>query len=79
MPYTSENIETYFTYYPPTSEWRKTRHSIINIAALNFANSILRACGDEESAQRAIDAVQTARMLANQGITVIELKQQGKV
>ncbi len=66
-------IEEYFKYHPPLTEDRKEKHNQINEAALNFAKVIDSCVLDEDCKKMALFAVQQARMLSNQGITVDEL------
>lgn len=67
-------IEEYFKYHPPTTEARKAKHNIINKAALELASAIDNNVEDEECKRMAFFAVQQARMFANQGATVDELR-----
>lgn len=67
-------IEEYFRYHPPTTIERKEKHEAVNQSALDFALLIDATIIDEDCKKMALFAVQQARMFANQGITVDELK-----
>ena len=67
-------IEELFKYHPPLTELRKQKHDEINELALNFAKYIEKNVFDEDCKKMAFFAIQQARMFANQGITVDELK-----
>ncbi len=67
-------IEEYFKYHPPTTEERKAAHNIVNNTALEFAKVIDATVLDEDCKKMAMFAIQQARMFANQGITVDELR-----
>ncbi len=67
-------IEEYFRYHPPTTADRIRKHDRINALALEFAKAIDTEIEDELTKQYAIFALQQARMFANQGIVVDELK-----
>lgn len=69
-------LEEYFRYHPPMTEERKARHDAINQAAIAFAKAVQENVQDEDLYKMTIYAIQMARMLANQGITIDELKQQ---
>lgn len=66
-------IEEYFKYHPPTTTERVAAHNAVNEAALAFAKVVQEQVADEECADMAFFAIQQARMLANQGITVHEI------
>jgi hypothetical protein len=68
-------IEEYFRYHPPTTEERKQKHEKINVIALEFAKIVDSEISDPQTKQFAIFAIQQARMFANQGITVDDIKQ----
>lgn len=68
------NLKEYFQYHPPTTQERREAHQAVNDAALAFAEVIVARVQDEDTRKMAIFAVQQARMFANQGITVDELK-----
>ena len=70
-------LEEYFTYHPPKTKERQAKHDTINKAALEFVLTIQQNVKDEESLKAAFMAVQFARMMANQGITVDELVKEG--
>lgn len=67
-------LEDYFKYHPPTTEERKRKHDLINSAALAFAQVLDYEVEDEECKKMAFYAIQQARMFANQGIVIDELK-----
>ena len=67
-------IEEYFKYHPPFTEERKQIHNQINEAALNFAKIVEQTVKDSDCKKMAFFAIQQARMFANQGATVDELK-----
>lgn len=67
-------IEEYFKYHPPTTDSRKAAHIKINEAALAFAKTIEENVQDDDYRKMSFFAIQQARMFANQGITVDELK-----
>ena len=69
-------IEEYFKYHPPTTDERKWAHDAVNMAALDFAKIIETRVQDEDCKKMAFFAIQQARMFANQGITIDELKAQ---
>lgn len=71
-------IEEYFKYHPPQTDERKKKHETINEHSLKLASLINDVVKDSECKRMAIFAVQQARMFANQGITVDELKEQQK-
>lgn len=68
-------VEEYFKYHPPLTESRKIAHAKVNELALEFAKGINELVRDEECKRMAFNAVLQAKMFANQGITVDELKQ----
>lgn len=70
-------IEEYFKYHPPTTEERKAKHNKVNEGALSFAKIIDAMVSDEDCKKMALFAIQQARMFANQGITVDELRNLG--
>jgi hypothetical protein len=67
-------IEEYFSYHPPTTQARVLKHDRINAAALELARVIQDSVADEDCGKMALFAIQQARMFANQGVTVDELK-----
>lgn len=68
-------IEEYFKYHPPLTQTRKENHDKINDAALNFAKCVDALVIDQKCKDMAIFAIQQARMFANQGITIDEVKE----
>lgn len=68
-------IEEYFKYHPVVTEERKAAHNAINEAALALANAIDASVADCDCKNMAFFAVQQARMFANQGAAVDELKE----
>lgn len=69
-------LQEYFKYHPPETDERKRAHEAVNQAALFLAEAIDANCIDPDCKKMAFFAVQQARMFANQGITVDELRQQ---
>lgn len=67
-------LEDYFTYHPPKTEFRKQAHNEINQKAYEFAKAVDEFCEDESCKNMSIFAIQQARMFANQGITIDELR-----
>lgn len=70
----SINIEEYFKYHPPTTEERKQKHNAVNEAALAFALVLQANVQDEDLLKMCMYSIQQARMIANQGITMDDLK-----
>jgi hypothetical protein len=66
-------ISEYFKYHPPVTELRKERHAKINQLALDFAEYVEANIKDEDCKKMTFFAIQQARMLANQGVTIDEL------
>lgn len=71
-------IEFYFEYHPPTTQKRKDQHSLVNKASLDYAKVILANVENEEAQALIINAIQQARMLANQYITVEEITKENR-
>jgi N-acyl-L-homoserine lactone synthetase len=69
-----QDIEFYFQYHPPKTEERQQKHDRVNKAALEFAKVVAESVKDEQTKRFAIFAIQQARMFANLGITVDEVK-----
>lgn len=67
-------IEQYFAYHPPTTRSRILKHDRINAAALELARVIQDSVADEDCGKMAMFAIQQARMFANQGVTIDELR-----
>jgi hypothetical protein len=67
-------IDEYFKYHPPLTEERKVIHDAINEAALSFAKVLDESVLDEETKKMAFFSIQQARMFANQGATIDELR-----
>jgi hypothetical protein len=67
-------LEEYFKYHPPLTDTRKAAHEAVNSAALAFAQAIAANVVDPDCLKMAHFAVQQARMFANQGITIDELR-----
>lgn len=65
-------LEEQFRYHPPTTEERKQKHDTVNNAALECAKALCGCVRDEHYQQKIIDAIQQARMLANQAVTFEE-------
>jgi hypothetical protein len=68
------SLEDYFEYHPPATDARRLAHEAVNKKALEFAQVIHTLVDDEDCQKMALFAVQQARMFANQGLTVDELK-----
>ena len=68
-------IEEYFRYHPPSSDERKQKHDEINSAALAFAKVINKCVSDSPTRDMALAFVMQARMFANQGITVDDMRE----
>lgn len=67
-------LEEYFKYHPVVTPERQERHDLVNKAALDFALTIEKCVEDDELYKMCVYAIQQARMLANQGITLDELR-----
>lgn len=67
-------IGEYFRYHPPTTKEREGAHECINASARLLAETIDNWVHDPDCKKMAIFAVQQARMFANQGITIDELR-----
>lgn len=67
------NLEEYFRYHPLQTEQRINNHNKVNEEALEFARVIFSCVKNERLRNNALDAIQQARMFANQGITVDSL------
>lgn len=67
-------ISEWFQYHPPTTEKRRAIHAAINGAALAFAETVVQYVDDPTCKEMAVFAIQQARMFANQGATVDELR-----
>ena len=72
------SIEDYFTYYPPKNLDRVLKHNKVNDKCLELALLFMNSIEDENCRVKAIDCLQQARMFANQGITVDELRKSRK-
>ena len=70
------DLEHYFKYHPVATDSRKIAHHAINEAALKFARTVFAHVQDEDCRKMAFFAIQQARMFANQGATMDELKLQ---
>jgi hypothetical protein len=70
------SLDEYFTYHPTVTDDRRRAHELINQMALEFAKAIDSAVQDPDCKQMAFFAVQQARMFANQGATIDELRAQ---
>ena len=68
------SIEDLFSYHPCKSEARVQAHQAINDAALAFAQVVDANIHDQTTKGFALFAIQQARMFANQGATIDELK-----
>jgi hypothetical protein len=69
-------LEEQFRYHPPTTVERKAKHEAINAAALECAKVLCTCVRSAKNQQKLIDAIQNARMLANQYVTFEELSQE---
>lgn len=67
-------IQEYFRYHPPQTTERQQKHDAINWVAMHFAEVIEHSVLDPECKKAAIFAVLQAKMFANQGITIDELR-----
>jgi hypothetical protein len=65
-----------FRYHTPVTDERKQQHEEINESVLKCAETIVPLIEDEAWKQKIIDALQQARMLANQAVTFQELQKQ---
>ncbi|BAZ39417.1 hypothetical protein NIES4101_53700 [Calothrix sp. NIES-4101] len=72
-------VEDYFRYYPTQSSDRKRKHERIQSLCIEFAQAIDAEIDDEECKRMALFALQQCRMFANQGITIDEMRKDGKV
>ncbi|MEL6326110.1 MAG: hypothetical protein AAFQ61_04290 [Cyanobacteria bacterium J06626_23] len=70
------SLSEWFKYHPPASDERKEAHARINGAAINFAETVLAEVKDDKCREMAFFAIQQARMFANQGATVDEIRGQ---
>lgn len=70
------SLHEQFRYHPPVTDKRKEQHETINESALKCAETIVPLIEDEAWKQKIIDALQQARMLANQAVTFQELQRQ---
>ena len=70
---TELELEHYFQYHPVMTSERKAAHDEINAAALVFAKAIFENTKNDRYRQLAFDAIQFAKMSANQGATLDEL------
>lgn len=70
------SIDDYFKYHPSTTEERIQKHKLINKIILEAAHIIDESVGDEKCKEYAFFALQQARMFANQGVVVDELRNQ---
>lgn len=68
------NIKELFTYHPVQTEERKQKHDLINTSFLKLAEIIVDSIEDEDILKMCIFSLQQARMFANQGITLDEIK-----
>lgn len=62
-------VDNMFSYHPPTNEERIRKHEAINNASLEFATVLFYTINDPVLRDQAINAVQYARMIANQMVT----------
>lgn len=67
-------IEEYFKYHPPATEECQQKYDAINKAGLEFAKIIDSSITDPDYKKQALFSVQMAKMFANQGITIDQLK-----
>lgn len=67
-------LNEYFGYHPAITDTRKQSHTLINESALNFAQILNNLIVDEDCKKMAMFAIQQARMFANQGVTIDELR-----
>jgi len=69
------SLEEYFRYHAPRTETRIQNHQAVNSASLVFAKVVDSTVQDEDCKKMALFAIQQARMFANQGVTIDELRQ----
>jgi hypothetical protein len=67
------NLEERFKYHPLTTTERIAKHKAVNESALQFAKIIRSVIKDDFQFECILDSIQTARMKANQIITLEEL------
>lgn len=67
------DLEELFQYHPPKTQERKDQHDRVNQAALEFAKVLHDEVKMKEFKTAIIFAIQQARMLANQAITLQSL------
>ena len=67
-------VQEYFRYHPPQTSERQQKHDAINEAALGFAQLIEQSVLDPDCKKAAIFAILQAKMFANQGITIDEIR-----
>lgn len=65
----SLSIEEQFTYHPPKTPERIKAHETINDATIVCAKALVGEIRDLAWQQKILDALQYARMLANQAVT----------
>lgn len=73
-PFDEIPIEEYFRYHPPVTQERIAKHETINQISLEFAKVVNSLVADEKCRMFAEFAIQQARMFANQGVTVDEIR-----
>jgi hypothetical protein len=71
-------VANYFDHPAPKTEERKKAHAAVNSACQQAMDTIADNCNDVTSLEYAFMAIQFAKMMADQGITVDELKKEGK-
>jgi hypothetical protein len=67
---TLEDLKEEFRYHPPRSQERIDAHNAINQAAFDFAASVYTHVDKQQNRDAIVQAIQVARMLANQYITL---------
>ena len=70
------SLEEWFCYHPVGTQYCEDAHQSINTAAQDFAETVMRFVKNEKCKEQAFWAIQQARMFANMGATVDELKEQ---
>ena len=70
----SVSLEEYFTYHPVSTPEREAAHKSINDAALQFARVLDSLSLDPKLKEMSFFAIQQARMFANQGAVISELR-----
>ena len=67
-------LEDYFKYHPPTTDQRIKDHALVNESALVFAKTLETLDLDPILFSKILDSIQTARMFANQAVTMKDIQ-----